>query len=170
MVAVAAQARHLVRRFGGHLRSRPLTAAELAWVAEQLSPQEWELWQRHRPQDRRHTLGVAQAVLAAIPPAATIPSWVTPAALLHYIGKTLADLSVVGRVTASLLKAARLRSAPGPLGRYLRYPALGSALLGTAGSHPLVVAWAAGHHHRPTPPTVPASWAAHLAAADHAAV
>ncbi len=160
-----------MRRFVGYFRPRPLTAAELVWVAEQLNPGEWALWQRHRPQDRRHSVDVACAVQRAGSHDEPAPSWLISAALLHDIGKTVADLSAAGRVAAALAKLAGVRSAPGRLGVYLRYPDLGSALLCATASHPLVIAWAAEHHHhRLSTSQVPAGWASVLAAADDAAV
>jgi hypothetical protein len=110
---------------------------------------------------------VARHVLATDPAA---PDWVVAAALLHDVGKLDADLGVVGRVVAALLSACRLAHAPGALGRHLRYPATGAAMLAAAGEPAPVVQWAAQHHLPATAWTVPAPWAARLAEADHQAV
>ena len=104
------------------------------------------------------------------PPDAPPPRWVLAAALLHDVGKTEADLAMPGRVVAALLTLVGVSTAPGRLGRYLRYPSLGGALLETAGSDPRVIAWATQHHWSPPQWTLPPQWALALAAADHSAV
>ena len=115
-------------------------------------------------------MAVARLVSTCAPPDTQPPQWVLAAALLHDIGKTAADLAVPGRVVAALLTLVGASTAPGRLGRYLRYPSLGRALLEAAGSDPQVVAWAAQHHWSPAQWTLPAQWAQALAAADHFAV
>lgn len=180
---------HLVRRFFAVLRSGAPSVADEAWARRRLTEDEWALWRRHRPTDRRHTIAVARHVLAGAASGvaggeggasdgaartgaggATVPPWVVAAALMHDIGKVQADLGVPGRVVASVLAAGRVRTAPGMVGRYLRYPQLGAELLRGAGSDPLVAAWAAEHHLPVERWTVPAPWARRLAAADDAAV
>ncbi len=161
---------HLARRLRATWSARRPGPTEDAWARTWLSAAEWELWQRHRGHDRRHTLAVARLVSTCAPPDTQPPEWVLAAALLHDIGKTAADLAVPGRVVAALLTLVGASTAPGRLGRYLRYPSLGGALLEAAGSDPQVVAWAAQHHWSPAQWTLPAQWAQALAAADHFAV
>ncbi|MFN0027690.1 MAG: HD domain-containing protein [Acidimicrobiales bacterium] len=163
-------AAHLVRRFFGRFRHRPLEEAELRWVTQRLTRPERALWLRQSPADQRHSLTAAQLVTVETEPGAVPPAWVSAAALLHDIGKIEADLGVAGRVAAALLGAVGVRRAPGRLGRHLRYPELGADLLRAAGSDALVVAWAAEHHLEPTRWTVPLHWAAALLIADDAAV
>ena len=56
------------------------------------------------------------------------------------------------------------------VGRYVRYPALGAALLEAAGSDARVVAWAREHHEPETVWTVPVAEGRVLRAADDASL
>ena len=168
---------HLVRRFAGHAASirRPSLPAEddVVWARSWLGDAEAELWAAQAPVDRIHSLAVARRVatptdLTTCPAA---PRWVVAAALLHDVGKADAPLGLTGRTVATLLELARVRRAPGSLGRYLCYPATGARWLEAAGSDPRVVAWAR-EHHLPPPRrsgTMPAAFAELLVAADRAA-
>ncbi|MEZ5234764.1 MAG: HDIG domain-containing protein [Acidimicrobiales bacterium] len=153
------------------LRREPPNPHDEAWAATVLSAAELALFRRHRPDDRRHALAVARTVQSACSAARTAPpTWVLPAALLHDIGKVDADLGTAGRVVASLCKLVRVRTAPGTLGRYLRYERRGAELLTEAGAHPCTAAWAAEHHAPAERWTVPLRWGRLLSDADHHAV
>lgn len=153
---------HLARRFAGSLWPGGPRLEGEAWVAAVLSEAELGLWRRMSGPDRRHALGVARRVEAALGERASWP--VLAAALLHDVGKVEAGLGTLGRVVATVAgerAGERVR-------RYRRHPEVGASLLALAGSDPVTVAWAREHH---TPPerwsgAVPADLAAALKAAD----
>lgn len=158
---------HLARRFALALRPPAATAEAEAWVRDRLTPAQWELWSRQRPDDRRHTAAAAQALLAAH---ADAPAWVVEAALLHDVGKVEVQLGVGLRVIATALRLVHVERGPGSIGSYLAYPTRGATMLRDLGSDPNVVAWAAEHHRRSKHWTVPAPWARRLADADRRAL
>jgi hypothetical protein len=170
---IVGRGRHLARRFVGALRARPLATDEAAWVSGHLLDGEAALWSRMSVADQRHAFGVASSVDAALD-GADRP--VLAAALLHDVGKVASGLGTWSRVGATLVGAvtssarhARWAGRPGALGRlgrYLRHPAEGAALLAEAGSDPLTVAWAAEHHRRSSSWTVAPEIARALWAAD----
>lgn len=165
---------HLVRRFLGSLRPGGPGAAEEAWARSQLLPKEAELWARMASPDRRHAVGVARRVEAALGPEATPP--VLAAALLHDVGKVESGLGTYGRVVATVSAAVagrgmadgwqRGRGFTRRVGLYLNHPAIGGDLLELAGSAPLTVAWAREHHLPPERWSVPRPLAHALKAAD----
>jgi hypothetical protein len=165
--ACASTVRHLVARFAATLRAAPPSPQDERWAMDRLAASTAALWARQSDGDRRHSVAVARHVLAAAPDA---PHWVIAAALLHDVGKIDAGLGVSGRVLATVLSVCRVRNAPGALGRHLRYPATGAALLAAAGEPAEVAAWAGQHHLSAAQWTVPARWAVLLAEADHGAV
>lgn len=146
--------RHLVRRFVGSLRARPLSPREESEVAalvvdEALAALFWE----QPAMDQRHALESARAVLADRPG----DRLVAQAALLHDIGKRHARLGVLGRVMATLAAMLRL-PVPGRSARYLDHAALGAADLAAAGAPPLVVEYARHHDGRRPPAIAPDIW------------
>lgn len=166
---------HLVRRFLGSLRPGGPSAADEAWVAGALAPTEAALWQRMSAADRRHAVGVARAVTAALGPEAVRS--VRAAALLHDVGKIEARLGPVRRAAVTVaamivgrdVAADRWSGRGGLVGRagaYLRHDEIGAALLTEACSDPLTVAWAREHHMPTDRWTVPADIGAVLKAAD----
>jgi hypothetical protein len=164
---------HLARRFVGSLRHGDVSPADAAWVRARLLDGEADLWVRMSDADRRHAVGVARRVDGVLDGA---PRPVLAAALLHDVGKVTSGLGTWARVVATLLGAvtsadahgrwAARGGALGRLGRYLRHPDEGAALLSVAGSDPLTVAWAAEHHHPRSRWTVEASVAEALWSAD----
>jgi hypothetical protein len=127
---------------------------DAAWVAGILAPGELAVWRRLSGPDRRHAVGVARRVDAALgrPDRAVLA-----AALLHDTGKLDSGLGTWARVPATVLGlvarrpvVARWSRRPSGFRRrvalYLDHPARGAARLRTAGSDPLTVAWAAEHH------------------------
>ena len=166
---------HLARRFIGSLRPGGPPAADEAWVAGALAPTEAALWQRMSAPDRRHAVGVARAVTAALGPEAVRA--VRAAALLHDVGKIEAGFGPVRRAAVTLAAmvigreeaVARWSGRRGFLGRagaYLRHDEIGAALLTEACSDPLTVAWAREHHLPADQWTVPPAIGAALKAAD----
>ena len=164
---------HLARRFVGSLRRGDVAPADAAWVRDRLLDGEADLWKRMSDADRRHAVGVARKVDEVLEGA---PRPVLAAALLHDVGKVTSGLGTWARVAATLFGAvtptashgrwASRGGSLGRLGRYLRHPDEGAALLSTAGSDPLTVAWAAEHHRPPVRWTVEASIAEALWGAD----
>lgn len=153
------RAAHLTRRFFGALRPGGLSAEDGAWVAGILDPGERELWSRMAAQDRRHSVGVARRVDAALASTAEAGDrrWLA-AALLHDVGKLDAALGVFGRVGATLAGAAggheraeawsSRRGMTRRFGLYLRHPELGATRIRVAGGHEEAARWAGAHHTR----------------------
>lgn len=167
-------ASHLIKRFFGSLRPGGPRAADTAWVQRHLSPAEFRLWKRMSNADRRHSVGVARRVEAALGDRATDP--VLAAALLHDVGKTAARLGTYGRVVATLsAKVAgydmavawtETRGFTRRVGLYLEHPRLGADMLALAEADPLTVAWAREHHSPEQDWTVPVDIGRVLEAAD----
>ena len=118
---------HLVSRFFGSLRARPLDATTVAWVAPLLEPGEQRVWTAMtaptRPRGWR-SRGAADALAGT--PDADDARW-RAAALLHDAGKQLSGFGTVGRahVTAIAMVAGRAASA---CGRWV-------AVVGACGAH-----------------------------------
>jgi hypothetical protein len=148
------KAAHLTRRFFTSLSPHGPSAAEEQWARDQLIDTEVELWRQMRGIDRRHAVGVAHRVEAALGPDATRP--VLAAALLHDVGKIDSDLGVYGRVVATLSAAVagpdaaydwvRTNGFTRRVGLYLLHPKIGGDRLGIAGSDPFTEAWTREHH------------------------
>ena len=147
-------ASHLVKRFFTSLRPGGPSASNDEWARNHLTETECALWDRMSNPDRRHAAGVARRVERALGNEATDP--VLAAALLHDVGKSVADLRTYGRVVATLsAKVAgremaeawtQTRGFTRRVGLYLEHPRLGGDLLAMAGSDPLTEAWAREHH------------------------
>lgn len=169
-----AGAAHLGRRFFGSLRPGGPSAADQAWVEEQLLPAEQTLWARMSGPDRRHAAGVAREVERALGNDSHRP--VLAAALLHDVGKIESGLRTYGRVVATLSgKVAgpamahtwrKQRGFSRRVGLYLLHAELGGDLLELAESDPLTVAWAREHHLPEDQWTVPKDIGRALRAAD----
>ncbi|HXH58331.1 HD domain-containing protein [Iamia sp.] len=167
---------HLVRRFVGSLSPRTPSAADGVWAETQLLDEEVELWRRMGRADRRHVIGVARRVEAALGNDATRP--VLAAALLHDIGKLESHLSTYGRVVATFSIRVAGPEAAGAwtqtrgftrrVGLYAQHEALGAEMLELAGSDPLTVALVREHSQPEPDRTAPAHLAAALCAADDA--
>ena len=156
---------HLIRRFFGSLWPGGPTTADDAWATHHLNAGETLLWRRMPGFDRRHAVGVARRVVAALGPDATRP--VVAAALLHDVGKIESGFGVWRRVGATLWVAVRGRTrVRGRVATYVDHPRLGAELLRDASSDPLTVAWTAEHHLPSTTWTVPEEVAGALKAAD----
>lgn len=167
-------AAHLIKRFFGSLRPGGPRSTDTDWVREHLNPAQLRLWERMSNADRRHAVGVARRVDAALGEQATPP--VLAAALLHDVGKTASGLGTYGRVVATLsAKVAghdmavawtETRGFTRRVGLYLEHPRLGGDMLALADSDPLTVAWAREHHRPEQDWTVPVEIGRVLRAAD----
>ena len=154
------RATHLVSRFFGSLRPRPVDAETLAWVERTLEPSELHVWEGLGRADRAESVAVARRLDLALADTgeAADATW-TAAALLHDVGKQASAYGPIGR---SLVTAAgtcfgkgnvrgwaddtsRVR---GRMGRYVAHDDVGADLLTVAGARAAVIAWA-GAHHRP---------------------
>jgi hypothetical protein len=170
---------HLVRRFFGALRPGGPPLADERWAAQVLGPRPFQLWSRMPGHDRRHSIGVARRVEAAL--ASTEVADVRPflaAALLHDVGKLDSGLGILGRVAATVCAAvagadmaplwSQRRGFTRRVGLYLRHPELGASRIELAGGPPQAVAWARAHHEPETYGSLgfPPGVAAALAAAD----
>lgn len=142
---------HLVRRFLGALRPGGPDPADAAWAASRLLPGEAALFAEMPAHDRRHAIGVARRVDAAL---GVAPPAVLAAALLHDAGKIHARLGPFGRAAATIWIALRGRrriaGASGAWARrcalYVAHPALGAAEIRSRGGREEAAAWAAVHH------------------------
>lgn len=165
---------HLVRRFLGSLRPGGPAPDDDRWAVGLMVPGEVVLWRRMNAADRRHAVGVARRVDAALGPGGSRP--VLAAALLHDVGKVDSRLGPVRRAAATVAGMVAGRTAAerwraragmvGRIGRYLCHDEIGAGLLAAAGSDGLTVAWAREHHLAPERWTVPAEIARALKAAD----
>lgn len=156
---------HLARRFLGSLSRRPPSPDQERWALDHLSAAEGALWQRMSPQDRRHSIVVAERFVDRF--ATRLGSTAAPAevaaALLHDIGKLDAGLGTFGRVAATLwgrvVGRARAEQGAGRFARYLRHEAIGAALLRDAGSDPRTIALVAGDGDPADPGVQALAWA-----------
>jgi putative nucleotidyltransferase with HDIG domain len=143
-----ARCRHLVTRFFGSLRPRPLDADEVALVERTLTPAEVACWQRLGPADAVESVTTARAAADALGAGAD-DRWVA-AALLHDVGKTDTGLGPFGRAGATTLAIVlgerRVRRWPNAIGRYVDHDDRGARLLERAGARREAVEWAAIHH------------------------
>ena len=164
--------RHLARRFVGSLRPGGPSSTEEVWATGYLLAGEADLWRSMSGADRRHAVAVARRVDRVL---GSPERPVLAAALLHDVGKVRSGLGTPGRVVATVVGAvatdrtARWATSDGfrgRIGRYLRHPQEGAALLETAGSDPFTVAWATEHHRDPGRWTVDDRLAEALRAAD----
>jgi hypothetical protein len=155
----------LAKRFATSLWPGGPPGADDAWATHYLNAGETLLWRRMPGFDRRHAVGVARRVCAALGDGATRP--VVAAALLHDVGKIESGFGVWRRVVATVWTAVRGRErVRGRTAVYVNHPALAAQLLRDASSDPLTVAWAKQHHLPPSQWTVPEEVAAALKASD----
>ncbi len=152
-------AAHLVRRFFGYLRARPLTPSEQALVATILSPELHRLFTGQPHQDQRHAFDVAARTTHRTPE-------VLEAALTHDVGKSVAHLGPFGRSAATLWSLTPF-AVKGRWRTYLEHGAIGSEMLERAGATEFTVAFTSGHPGRAPSGIDPVAWEA-LASADDA--
>ena len=167
---------HLVRRFFFTALPTNPRKSDDAWARAQLLPSEIELWDRMKPCDRRHSVGVARRVEQALGDDGTRP--VLAAALLHDVGKIEANFGAYRRAVATMSAIAvghdevvirawtRTTGFVRRCGLYLQHPKIGGDLLGLAGSDPLTEAWTREHHLPESEWTVPMAVARALKDAD----
>lgn len=175
---------HRAKGFFTAIIPKKLAQDQHEWIREQLTQREFELFSKMSMVDQVHSYRVAQHVESALESSecrideAERP-WMLRAALLHDVGKTVANLGTIGRVIATLSIAvggsdmgqhwARTRGMTRRIGLYAMYPDLGADMLTLAESDPLIAAWAREHHFDEAAWTVPVDCGRILAAADDAA-
>ncbi len=152
---------HLAKRFFGSLSRREPATSDTAWAMEAMLPGEQALWASMSVADRRHAVGVARGVADMLGADATRP--VLAAALLHDVGKVHSNLGTFARAFATLLNRHRGESR---FARYRRHSDIGAAMLSSAGSDELTVAWAREHHLPHERWTLPPTVSSALKAAD----
>jgi len=138
-------------------RGARLDAADRAWARSILTPVEFDLWSGQAPHDQSHTVRVARRVEIRLASTAHAGDTLWPAvALMHDVGKREADLTLFGRVVATL--AARVvsvdrarrwmgsgRKTKRRLGLYLLHGEVGAALIRKAGGREPIAAWTEVH-------------------------
>jgi hypothetical protein len=165
-----AKLRHLVTRFFGSLRPRPLVPDDLAFVQHTLTAAELACWDRLGPADRVESLTTARRAALALGPGAD-DRWVA-AALLHDVGKVETGLGPFRRAGATAVAIVfgerRVRAWPNAIGRYVDHDGLGARLLEQSGARREAVEWAAIHHRPALWPesSIPIEICQVLAAAD----
>ena len=132
-------ARHLVTRFFGVLRDRPLSPLEQVSVAESLTVDEAKLFWEQHPIDQRHAYSVAARVAGALGDHREAVA----AALLHDVGKRHSSAGPIGRSLATVGDLAGI-PLPEDWRRYRKHDELGAADLERIGAGPLSIAFAAG--------------------------
>lgn len=147
--------RHYAARFVTSLSRRPPDPQDEAWVRATVTESEWLLYARLANADRRHCVFSGRELVRLLGPDAD-PVLVR-ASMLHDVGKVHAQLGTIGRSVSTVLTYAlgpgRVRGWAdrpgwrGRCGRYETHAERGADELRAAGSPPVVVAWAAGHHH-----------------------
>ncbi|HEY6553053.1 MAG TPA: hypothetical protein VI669_06840, partial [Vicinamibacteria bacterium] len=95
---------NLIRRQVAALSRLRASPADQAWAASVLEPAELALWRRLSPHDQYHSVEVARGVERRLSGTeyAGDGRWLA-AALLHDVGKILADLSLPERIVATLI-------------------------------------------------------------------
>jgi len=129
---------HLVTRFFGVLRSRPLGPAAQDDVKSTLTPQEAVLFWRQQSIDQRHAYDVARRVEMV-----TRDGDAKAAALLHDVGKSHSRLGPISRSLATVLDTLHI-PLPESWAAYRAHGELGAKDLSAAGARPLAVAFASG--------------------------
>jgi hypothetical protein len=127
---------HLLRRFAGSFGRGVPDDARVEWVASQLNDAEFALWSSMRAEDQRHSLVVVERYRRSRPGASRAEH---AAALLHDVGKIVANLGTWSRVVATIVgpRTRRFRD-------YHDHESLGSVLAMRAGSDPVTVAMIRG--------------------------
>lgn len=169
-------AQYRVEQFFRYWWSRPLSAAERAEVAALLGPRLAALFDRMAPGEQAHSLQVLRRVQAG---GGDLPVGLLQAALLHDVGKTLAPMSLAGRVAVVLagkfladLSQRWGQGAPAgwrrPFVTAAQHAAWGAALCAAAGAEPLVVALVRRHQDKlsAAPAALEDAWLRRLQAAD----
>lgn len=161
MTTRISEAGHLVRRFFGHLRARPLSPREQDIVRDALPGELSALFYRQASADQRHALVVAMRVRDRRPGDADA----FVAALVHDVGKAEVAIGAVSRSLATVFEALRLPM-PHRWRTYRAHGTNGAAALEAAGAPLLAVAFAR-HHPGPPPAAIDGEAWSDLAAADH---
>ena len=154
--------RHLIARFFGSLKARPLSPREQAEAAALLRDPERAMFWAQSVADRRHGHDSARAVLREAPGRTDLAR----AALLHDIGKRHARMGPFRRSFATMVGIARM-PARGRVRAYLDHDERGADDLLAVGAEELVVAFARHHHGERPEVLAPDDWAALVGADAH---
>jgi predicted HD phosphohydrolase len=127
---------HLLRRFVGHLRAKPLTEVEAGEVRERLGERLAELFFTMVPGDQRHAFDVYRRSGA--------DEVVGVAALMHDVGKTVAPSGAIARSLATVASALGL-PLRGSWATYRDHAAIGATMLEEAGADTFAIAFTRGH-------------------------
>lgn len=122
------------------MTAAPPTKEELDTVQAELSDELFALFLSMNNQDQRHGIDVATR---------TGDAALTEAALLHDVGKLVAQLGAITRSCATVFDALSF-PVPDSWDLYLRHGEIGAEMLEDAGAAPLTVAFAR-FHPGPTP-------------------
>ena len=144
MTAHLLRARHLVLRFVGHVRARPLSPREQRYVHDHLSGPCADLFWKQSVPDQRHAITVAGRVEADFPGDTTM----IEAALLHDVGKWGPNPGAVFRSIATILDLLRLPMTK-RMWAYRDHGPRGAVELREAGCGELAIEFARLH---PSPP------------------
>ena len=150
--------RHLVHRFFGFLRARPLSPREQMAVTSALPTPLQGLFYAQAPEDQRHAFDVASRV-------GDRPDLVV-AALMHDVGKSVTGLGAIARSAATSWGWTGL-PVWGRWATYLRHGSVGADMLADARAPILAITFAA-RHPGPVPRGIDADDWWLLAAADEA--
>lgn len=151
---------HLIRRFFAVSSAQKLDDDELQLVAGWLSPPELELFLAQPVADQRHGLEAGVYVRDHQGDHEAIA-----AGALHDVGKRHAGLGPVGRSLATIMIILRVASLWDRAATYRDHGSVAARELESAGSAPLVVAFAM-HHHGKRPDGVDATTWSVLMAGD----
>ena len=130
---------HLVTRFLGVLRSKPLGPEAQAEVSDWLHDAAAALFWEQDSIDQRHAYEVAQRVRTST----NHNQAAVTAALLHDVGKRHSNAGPLGRSLATILDSLHL-PLPADWRRYRDHEALGAADLQRLGADSLAIAFARG--------------------------
>ncbi|MEN8235013.1 MAG: hypothetical protein ABFR89_08860 [Actinomycetota bacterium] len=139
------EALHLVRRFFGHLRAKPLGPDDQRFVHAHLQGRCAELFWKQCTPDQRHAVDVARRAQDSLPGDVEV----IEAALLHDVGKQGAGIGAISRSIATVLDALHLPMT-NRMRLYRDHGEGGATDLEDAGCGPFAVAFAR-HHPSPAP-------------------
>lgn len=150
---------HLIRRFFGYIRARPLSPSEQERVRRSLEPGLARLFFSQAHQDQRHAIDVLDRLGTSDPD-------LMEAALLHDIGKAASRLGPISRSLATVAAFLHL-SVPSRWASYLDHGRIGAEILSDAGASSFAVAFSL-HHPGAAPEGIDSEVWALVEAADDA--
>lgn len=139
---------HLVKRFTGYVRAKPLQPHERDEVAGLLPSELADLFFSMQPEDQRHALDVYRRADSQD---------LAQAALLHDVGKSISRIGPISRSLATVADALHL-PVKGGWRLYLDHGAIGADLLEVAGADDLAVEFTRNHPGPVPHGTDPDAW------------